>query len=178
MIGSPKKGQGERFFDCHRYEACLDFAAIENWKAFNCEHCGFYASVFKKTDVENEVKSMPTTPEKKENTRICGECKERQTISPGNPYCASCMSKKSWEARRVKKKAPVKSKKKDTTKDKAQTEKPQQNRNTALTIEFSKHVSVLREVEKLAEEEVRPVDLQVIFILKNYLNNTKAVKSI
>lgn len=166
---NPKRGKGERKLDCDHYGVCLDLAAKKDWKSFNCESC---------LSFEAEVKEVLKIAEKDENTRICEECGEKPTISPGNPYCASCMSKKSWEARRVKNKGPGEPKKKKTTKDKAQTEKPQQNRNTALTIEFSKHVSVLREVERLAEEEVRPVNLQVIYILKNYLNSTKAVKSV
>ena len=41
--------------------------------------------------------------------------------------------------------------------------------NTALTIDFGKHSSILTEVEKLADEEMRPVDLQVIYMLKQAL---------
>jgi hypothetical protein len=54
---------------------------------------------------------------------------------------------------------------------KARPEKPQQSPDTTLTIEFKNYSSILREVEKLAEEEVRPVELQVIYILKQYLKN-------
>ena len=57
------------------------------------------------------------------------------------------------------------------TPNKAKPEKPQQSPDTTLTIEFKKHPSILREVEKLAEEEVRPVELQVIYILKQYLKS-------
>ena len=46
-----------------------------------------------------------------------------------------------------------------------------------LTIQFDKYASLLTEIEKMAEEEVRPPDLQVIYILKSYLNNAKVVKS-
>jgi hypothetical protein len=56
----------------------------------------------------------------------------------------------------------------------AKPEKPSQSPNTALTIEFKKHPSILREVEKLAEEEVRPLELQVIYILKQYLKNVNS----
>ncbi len=60
--------------------------------------------------------------------------------------------------------------------DKAEPQKTQQDLNTALTIKFGKHNAILREVEKLADKEVRPVDLQVIYILKKYLNNGEMVK--
>ena len=48
-----------------------------------------------------------------------------------------------------------------------------QGQNTALTIEFGKHVQVLREVEKLAEDQLRPVDLQIIFMVKKQLESSK-----
>ena len=173
MQANPKKGKGERFLDCPHYGSCLDLAAVPNWKAFNCESCDF----FKQTGPKDEVKEVPKIAEKEESERTCKECGEKPTISPGCPYCASCMAVRSHKARPVKKKGPVKSKKKDT-KDKAEPQKPQQDLNTALTIEFGKYVSVLNEIEKIAEEEVRSVNLQVIYILKNYLNSAKAVKSV
>ena len=165
---NPKRGKGERKLDCDHYGACLDLAAKKDWKSFNCESC---------LSFEAGIKEVPAMNEKKENTRICEECGEKPTISPGAPFCPSCMAIRSHKARPVKKKGPVKSKKKDTTKDKAEPQKPQQDLNTALTIEFSKHVSVLREVEKLAEEEVRPVDLQVVYMLKKYISSVEVVKS-
>jgi hypothetical protein len=42
--------------------------------------------------------------------------------------------------------------------------------NTILTIDFGKYSPVLRAVEKLAEEEMRPVEFQVIYMLKASLN--------
>jgi len=56
---------------------------------------------------------------------------------------------------------------------KAHSEKARQDSSTALTIEFGNHISVLRDIEKLSEEELRPVDLQVIYILKRYLDTRK-----
>ena len=43
--------------------------------------------------------------------------------------------------------------------------------DTTLIIEFGKHAPVLREVERQAEEEMRPLDLQVIYILKSILKD-------
>ena len=159
MKAQPKKGKGERFLACPRYESCLDFAAIQNWKAFNCESCGFYIETLQKP---------PAATVKQENTRICEEC-DKTTISPKHPLCASCM------ARRSNKKRPPK--KKGDTQGKNKAEKVQQRGNMELTIRFGKYASLLTEIEKMAEEEVRPPDLQVIYILKSYLNNAKVVKS-
>lgn len=155
QASKPKKGKGERLLDCPQYDSCLDFAATLNWHDFTCQHCPFF---------EHEAKKVTTNPE---NIRLCEDCGEKPPISPKHRYCASCMAIRSHKARPSKKKSTIK------PKDKAETQKPQQDINTALTIEFSKHVSILKEIEKLAEEEVRPVDLQIIFILKSYLKGIK-----
>jgi hypothetical protein len=42
--------------------------------------------------------------------------------------------------------------------------------DTALEVDFGKHVHILREIEKLAEQQIRPVELQVIYMLKTYLD--------
>ncbi|MDD5451511.1 MAG: hypothetical protein PHT49_06400 [Desulfovibrionales bacterium] len=42
--------------------------------------------------------------------------------------------------------------------------------DTALKVDFGKHVHVLREIEKLAEQQIRPVELQVIYMLKTCLD--------
>lgn len=60
---------------------------------------------------------------------------------------------------------------------KAKAEKVQQRGNMELTIRFGKYASLLAEIEKMVEKEVRPPDLQVIYILKTCLNNTKVAKS-
>ena len=171
MQTRPKKGKGERFLECRYYDDCLDFAGLQNWKNFNCEFCNLYQTIFKKTEGENQVKGMSRSIETQKNTRICEECNKNKTISPKHSLCASCMAIRSHKARSGKKKDPVKPKSKKTIHDKAKPEKPQKGHDTALTIEFGKYASVLNEIEKVAEEEVRSVDLQVIYILKKYLKN-------
>lgn len=39
--------------------------------------------------------------------------------------------------------------------------------NQETKIEFDKYVSILKEVEKLADEKMRPLDLQILYMLKN-----------
>ena len=119
---------------------------------------------------------MSTIPEKKENTRICEKCGEKPTIQPSSPLCASCIAKEGWKDR-SKNKSPGHPRKKKTTLDKSKADKSQHDSNTAVTIEFGKHASVLREVEKLAEEQIRTIDLEVIYIIKRYLNSGEVSKS-
>ncbi len=169
MAMNPVRGKGERKLNCEHYDECLDLAAKKDWKTFKCENCPSF--------MPDEVKKEPKIAEKKKNTRICEKCGEKPTIQPSSPLCASCIGKQAWKDRGDKKKAPGPSKKKNETNDKVKIEKTQHGPKTALTIEFGRHTSILKEVEKLAEEEVRTIDLQVIYILKSYLNNCQANKN-
>lgn len=154
----PKRGRGKRLEDCEHYKGCLDLAAKNNWKNFNCESCPIY-----KPDLKKE-----------ENTRICEECKEKATISPKHPFCASCLAKKGNEAKKAKKSGVVRSNRRGASQPMGKPEKARRGQNTALTVEFSeKHVSILKEIEELAEEEMRPVGLQVVYMLKKQLDSIK-----
>ena len=171
MQTKPKKGNGERLFGCSQYESCLDFAAIQNWKSFNCESCGFY--------IESLKKPSALTEEKKKNTRICEKCGKNPTIQPNSPLCASCIGKEAWKDGKAKKKRPPNKKAPASLKRKGPTQ-GQDSHHTKIVqpranfeVVFSgKYSQVLKEVEKLADEEIRTVDEQIIYIIKNYLSNT------
>ena len=165
MQTKPKKGKGERLLDCPHYQSCLDRAALLNQKSFNCESCGFYIETLQKP---------PVSTAKQENTRICEECSRNKTISATNSLCASCMARRSHKKRPPNKKAPGSLKRKETTqgkgKHKAEIGQPRANFEIVISGKYSQ---VLKEVEKLAEEEIRTVDEQIIYIIKNYLSNTQ-----
>lgn len=179
MLGKPRRGAGHRNMDCADYEACLDLAAKRDWKSFNCENCEHGS--------RDHGEGAVTTP-KKENTRLC-DC-GKITLSPNCPYCPSCMAKLSRKGKPTKKtpepkrprgrppkkqapesltEAPIKEK---TTQSILEPEKPATSLNTTLVVEFGKYASVLREIEKLAEDQMRPVDLQIIYMLKTFLNSS------
>ena len=104
MKARPSKGQGNRFLECRLYDECLDVAGLRNWKAWNCEECDLYKSIFGKKASGNELKDMSTIPEKEENTRICEKCGKNPTIQPNSPLCASCIGKQAWKDGKAKKK--------------------------------------------------------------------------
>jgi len=175
MKAAPKKGRGERALYCPTYESCLDFAAVQNWKAFNCEQCGFYAETLQKP---------PESTAKQENTRICEKCGNNPTIQPNSPLCASCIGKHAWKDGKAKKKRPPNKKvpasleRKETTQGKSKRKAEiGQPRGDFEVIFSEKYGQVLKEVEKLAEIEIRTVDEQIVYILKNYLSNTQVSRS-
>ena len=156
MEATPIKGKGERWFDCPHYESCLDFAAIGNWKSFNCESCPLF---------NLGVKEMSTIPEKKENTRICEKCGKNRTIQANSSLCASCIGKQAWKG--DKKKQTIDKRK---NKEAAQNETKQSQKNhpgTVVKIEFGKYSLILKEIEELADSEIRTVEEQIIYILKS-----------
>ena len=157
MEAKPAKGKGERFLDCRFYEECLDLAGLRNWSAFNCGSCPIYLIFNKKVNTTQQ------------NTRICRECNEKPTIHPNSALCASCLGQRAWHPDK-RRNTLAKRKNKEGIQDKPKPEKSQERHDTALTIEFGKYASILRDIEKLAEQEVRPVDSQIIYILKKYLN--------
>lgn len=164
MQTKPKKGKGERYLDCPCYNSCLDFAAVQNFKAFNCEQCGYYLETLQKP---------PVATVKQENTRICAEC-DKTTISPKHPLCASCMARRSNKKRPPKKKVPASHKKKETTQGKGKHKAVIVDSERYMEIVFSqKYSQVLKEVERLAEDQVRTTEEQIIYIIKTYLSNTQ-----
>ena len=156
--------------DCPHYESCLDFAAIQNWKAFNCESCDFYI---------DSLKKAPAMTTKQENTRACSKCGERPTIQPNSPLCASCIGKQAWKDGKAKKrppnkKVPASTKRKETTqgqgKHKAEIGQPRAHFEVIFNEKYS---LVLDEVERLAEDQVRTTEEQIIYIIKTYLSNAQ-----
>jgi hypothetical protein len=74
------------------------------------------------------------------------------------------MNKKGREAQKAKI-APTKAKKKKLKEDKAHSEKAPAIENMAVNIDFGMHPHILKQVQELAEQEIRPLDLQIISLL-------------
>ena len=161
-IGNPKrveKGQGTRRLQCDRYKECLDYAAKNRWDGFDCGSCSY-----------PERQAVDSKPEKEKGPALlCADCGEKERMG-NSPYCPSCMAIRGNKAR-VKNRVPKKPKKRKDTKAKPTPAKALEVATTALTIEFGKHAAILREVESLADREIRPVECQVIYMLKAQLSN-------
>jgi hypothetical protein len=85
----------------------------------------------------------------------------------------SCMNPPSWpfpiEAPRSPPTAP-KEKKATHTTPKSEKAIVIPDPDTVLTVEFGKYSSILKRVERLADEEMRLVELQVIYMVKHDLD--------
>ena len=163
--GNPQRGQGRRNEDCGLYEDCLDHAAVQDWEGFHCEACS--------VNQTEEEKTIMTDTQKPENTRICEDCKTRKTISPQSSLCPVCMAKRSNKPKDPARSARSKklAKPKYPSKDPGEISSP--GADLKLVIDFGKYGAVLDMITDLAEEEMRPVELQAIFMLREYLRGLK-----
>ena len=107
-----------------------------------------------------------------ESERICEECRENSTLHPNSKLCASCMAKRSHKNKKRPGSAFKAGKKKKAYTDQPKSEVAPKEPGHAVTIEFKSHVSVLKEVEKLADREMRPLDCQILYMLKCQIEST------
>ncbi|MFZ4437097.1 MAG: hypothetical protein ACOYOS_01590 [Syntrophales bacterium] len=117
---------------------------------------------------ENKTEAAETSSPAR---KMCKTCGERPTISDSCPLCPSCMRKKSMESRKT---APVPSQRKKTKEDKHPTEKAPTIENMAVNIDFGKFPLILKQLQDLADQEIRPLNLQLIYILKCHFEHSNA----
>ena len=95
----------------------------------------------------------------KKDIKICKICNIKPTISPNTPYCPSCMGKMSHD---------VKRRTSDRKGGKDAYKRPKDNHK--VTIDFSKHPDIYKTCMELSDSEIRPIDLQIIFMLKQSIS--------
>ena len=170
---NPRPKKGQKNIDCKHYLECLAYTARENWRTFNCESCDLF-----KVGPKEKLKATDM-----ENKKLCKKCDERETIHPNSPYCSPCLhemkkdktAKQKTAEKNTHKAAGTPGNKKKVN-DKRKPGKPQKTANTAITIEFGKNAHILNGIEKLADKEMRPINLQILFILREYLNGIQSSK--
>jgi hypothetical protein len=104
--------------------------------------------------------------------KLCKKCGERETMSKHSPYCARCLG----DMGRVKQqgKQPSGGEVSElTTEASAPKEKAHPGAMTAVTIDFKSYPDLLNSIRQLASEEVRPVDMQIVYLLKSRVSDIK-----
>jgi len=169
----PQRGKGDRKRGCFFYNDCLDQTAKKDWKSFNCEGCPLY-----------HPGSGEVMKDKIKNTRVCETdgC-GKITFGPNCPLCPSCMAKKANKKRAANKTVHEKNEKvisnkkqQNETQGQLKVEEASPGDDMTLVIEFRKHGAILKTIREMAEEELRPVDMQVIYMLKNQLRSIQEEK--
>lgn len=128
-------------------------------------------------DCDQGEKIMQQLKAANENIRICEtEACENKTITPKHRLCGSCLAQKANAAKAAKKQNPVKSNRKANSKGKGKAEKSilvPISKPIPIQIDFGKHTPVLDEIRGLAEEEMRPLEWQILYMLKTHLKVIK-----
>jgi len=163
MSGIPTEGKGLRKLDCEVYGVCLDFASKKRWDTFHCGDC-------QGPEAEDIARVLE---EKPEFQNLCKECGKKPRLG-SSPYCASCMAIRGNKAKAAQK-AAEEQKKQSQIKSPVKLGKAHKGPDTALTIEFGGHVSILREVEEAAKKEIRPIEYQIIYMLREQLSAKNTV---
>lgn len=132
--------------------------------------------------------------QKMDEKKPCTRCGKNSVINKYAKYCSPCLNVFRWEKKAAEapeskktgtdKATPLKLKK---TANQPAAKEPQgpakknaapsmpgpgkapKSDDTAVMVQFGKYISVYKEVEKLADQEMRPVGLQVAYMLKKQL---------
>ena len=184
-----------RYFDCLRLHAkipkstCLarQFSLVRGTRSFLFPECGscsqgkVIAQEHQNVIGGEKEKSLMVDQTKSGNeareggARLCQDCGEKPPMSPHSPYCSSCMQKRATKARMKSKKASKREK------EEAPAVGPGAHRKEAfragrviMPVDFGRYREVLEAVVKLAEEEMRPLEIQIVFMLKSCLKRPGA----
>jgi len=176
MRPNPQEGEGERNFDCSQYADCENRAAREDWIDFHCEDCP-RAGLEDEKDLSDETdkeKTIMKPQEPKPRQDLCEVCGVKPRLKTV-PYCGSCMAKRGAAKRAQEKALGGAQERKNKVgrprgrpRHKAEPEGPPPAQETALTVDFRKYPGLLNEVRKLADDEIRSPDQQVIYIVKSH----------
>lgn len=184
-----------RYFKCERMHAKIpkstcfarQFAMVQGSRSFLFPECGdcSQGKVIAKEhqNMLGKMKGESIMPDQtksgneasEDKARLCKDCGEKPTISPRSPYCSSCMQKRAIEARMKKPKA---SKREEGGRPAVRPvphlkETPKAG-TVVMRVDFGRHREVLGAIVKLAEEEMRPLDVQIIYMLKRCLKRSEA----
>lgn len=138
-----------------------------------CEKCEQGINNMKGNSANTTTSDVKTSEESV--IRICKQCGEEPTISPKNPYGPRCLSRRSHKKTRSKTlKTSIHKMTKSIRPSKivGHTRKKRQtgSANKFIEIDFSEHRDIFDQITLLSESEIRPLNCQVIYMLKEYLS--------
>ena len=117
--------------------------------------------------MEPQKEKSPATV--KGAVKLCEDCGEKPTLHPNSKLCAGCMARRSHKNKKRPESAFKASKKKSKGGTKRKAAKTFEDAN--VIIEFGEYAPVLKEIEKIADQEMRPLGLQIIYMLDRYLKS-------
>ena len=183
-----------KYFNCERMHAKIpkatcfarQFALVQGSRRFLFPECGDCSQgkliVKEHQNMLGGEKGKSIMPDqaksgneaREDGARLCKECGEKPPMGNG-PYCASCLQKRAVKARMKHPKASKRKKgERPAARPTAHSQGTPKVGTAAIRIDFGKHGTVLEEVVKLADEQMRPLETQIIFMLKTCLKRPGA----
>lgn len=169
LLNKPNYFTCERFHCRLRIEICVgrQIANRQPRKPLNpiafegCEGCAQGEKIMQQLKAMNE------------NTQICEtEACENKTITPKHRFCASCLARKSNEARKATN-AKVKALAKSNSKGKGKAEKLSHVPISSFEIHFDHYKTLFDQIQDLATEQIRTPEQQILYLLKTHPNLVK-----
>jgi len=117
-------------------------------------------------EAKNKSEQTKSQPPKK---KICKVCAQKPTMHPNSPYCGGCLAKRANSSKRRSRSASVGNKNSNATRSMANLQKATMGEWQPLIEVFKEYEQVLEDVRKLAAEETRPFEYQIIAMLKDQL---------
>lgn len=106
--------------------------------------------------------------------RVCSTCNTKKTVTPRHNICGSCLAAKGAMKRgQALRNALPTAKAINTKDDKGRIEKSSPRANMAVNIDFGKHQMIFKQLLDLSEQEIRPLDLQIVYLLKHHFSTIK-----
>lgn len=112
-------------------------------------------------------KKASKTPKTAATEKLCKQCGENPTIHQNSPYCSACLH--GMKKAKQNCQGATKEQKKEPDKVKPEKDLKSDIEGGMIIVYFGQYGSILKEVEKLAEREIRPVEMQIIYMLNNQL---------
>lgn len=146
---------------------------VEMSEGRKCFFCGKFTEEEKKKESpkiagEEKVNMVDQNKTGGEKPRLCKDCGEKPTISAKCPYCASCMRKRSIVARERKKEESGRDQTGLIKTPPGPKEAPK-SEMAVVQVDFGGYPQILEGLKKMAKEEIRPVELQILYLVKSYL---------
>ena len=112
-------------------------------------------------------RKAPKTASAVATEKLCKKCGGNPTIHQNSPYCSGCLHgmRKAKQNRQV----GTKEHKKEPDEVKSEKDLKSNIEGGMIIVYFGQYGSILKEVEKLAEREMRTPELQIIYMLNKQL---------
>jgi len=126
---------------------------------------------FLKSNHKEGAEKMPEIQSQDIQIKKCSACNEKPPITPKHSLCSSCMAKRSKSAPKAPRKASGQEKETSIRVRPRVEEKAPDFEDKVVKIDFSGYPGILEKLVAHSRDELRPLDLQIMYILKRNIES-------